>query len=145
MAGVIRAVCISAEKGTAKKDVGKGTLIAEHGIEGDSHTGTWHRQVSMLAMESIRKVQELGLMEIKPGDFAENLAIEGLNFEDLTVGRRIKIGSSAIGEVTQIGKECHNECEIRRKLNDCIMTREGIFLRIHVGGPVQTGDPVELL
>ncbi len=144
MAGIIRAVCISAEKGTPKKDVGKGALIAGHGIEGDSHTGTWHRQVSMLAMESIRKVQELGL-EIKPGDFAENLTIEGLNFEDLTIGKRVKIGSSAIGEVTQIGKECHNECDIRRRVNDCIMTREGVFLQIHVGGPVQTGDPVELL
>ncbi|HAU31039.1 MAG TPA: MOSC domain-containing protein [Desulfotomaculum sp.] len=144
MTGIIRAVCISTEKGTAKKDVGKGNLIAGHGIEGDGHTGTWHRQVSMLSIESIRKIQELGL-EIKPGDFAENLTIEGLNFEDLTIGRRVKIGSSAIGEVTQIGKECHNECDIRRKLNDCIMTREGIFLRIHVGGPVKTGDPVEVL
>lgn len=144
MAGIIRAVCISTEKGTTKKDVGKGTLIAGHGIEGDGHTGTWHRQVSMLPMESIRKIQELG-MEVKSGDFAENLTIEGLNFEDLTIGRRLKIGSSAIGEVTQIGKECHNECDIRRKLNDCIMTREGVFLRIHIGGPVQTGDPVEVL
>jgi len=144
MAGIIRAVCISAEKGTSKKDVGKGTLIAGHGIEGDSHTGTWRRQVSMLAIESIRKMKELG-MELKPGDFAENLTVEGLDLKDLTIGRRLKIGSSAIGEVTQIGKQCHKECEIRRKLNDCIMPREGIFLRIHVGGPVQTGDPVELL
>ncbi len=145
MAGIIRAVCISIEKGTSKTNVGKGNLIAGHGIEGDSHTGTWHRQVSLLPMESIRKVQELGLMEIKPGDFAENLTIEGLNFEDLTIGRRLKIGSSAIGEVTQIGKECHNECDIRRKLNDCIMVREGVFLRIHTSGPVQAGDPVEVL
>ncbi|HAG11141.1 MAG TPA: MOSC domain-containing protein [Desulfotomaculum sp.] len=145
MAGIIRAVCISTGRGTSKTDVGKGNLIAGHGIEGDGHTGTWRRQVSMLPMESIRKVQELGLMDIKPGDFAENLTIEGLNFEDLTIGKRIKIGSSAIGEVTQIGKECHRECEIRRKLNDCIMPREGVFLRIHTGGPVQTGDPVEVL
>lgn len=144
MKGIIRAVCVSPEKGTSKRDVGKGMLIAGHGLEGDAHAGPWHRQVSLLALESIQKVRAQGL-NIHPGDFAENLTTEGLDLVNLPVGTRLKIGSSAIAEVTQIGKVCHTHCEIYQKVNDCIMPREGIFIRILTGGPVQAGDTTEVL
>jgi len=144
LTGVIKAVCISSEKGTSKRDVGKGMLVADHGLEGDAHAGPWHRQVSLLALESIQKVREQG-PNMHPGDFAENLTTEGLDLVNLPLGTRLKIGSSATAEVTQIGKVCHAHCEIRQKVNDCIMPREGIFVRLLAGGPVQTGDTIEVL
>lgn len=144
MTGIIRAVCSSPEKGTRKKDVGKGVLIAGHGLEGDAHAGPGHRQLSLLAVESIAKMREKGL-DVQAGDFAENLTVEGLDLVSLPIGTRLKIGPQAEVEVTQIGKECHSQCAIRRETGDCIMPREGIFVRITKGGPVQVGDKVEIL
>ncbi|MQL51685.1 MOSC domain-containing protein [Desulfofundulus thermobenzoicus] len=142
--GVIVAVCASPEKGTRKKNMGTGMLVANHGLQGDAHAGSWHRQVSLLALESIEKMRELGL-DVHPGDFAENLTTKGIDLVNLPVGTRLAIGPEAIGEVTQIGKECHMGCEIRRLAGDCIMPREGVFVRILTGGPVKEGDRIEVL
>lgn len=142
-AGRVVAVCLSEHKGERKKNVGKGQLLADHGLEGDAHTGTWHRQVSLLAIESIEKMRAKGL-DVGPGDFAENITTEGLDLTLLPVGTVLKVGS-ALGEVTQIGKECHAPCAIRRQAGDCIMPREGIFLRILETGDVSVGDMVEVV
>lgn len=142
--GIIKAVCISKEKGTRKKNVGEGLLIEEHGLQNDSHAGPWHRQVSLLAMESIEKMKARGL-DVGAGDFAENLTTEGIDLVSMPLGTRMKIGSSAVGEVTQIGKECHRRCAIFQQAGDCVMPREGIFIRILNGGPVKAGDEVDIL
>ena len=142
--GIIKAVCTSTTKGTPKKNVGNGFLVAGHGLTGDAHTGSWHRQVSLLAWESIEKMRALGL-EVGPGDFAENITTEGLNLVALPLGTRLKIGPQAIGEVTQIGKECHTPCAIGRQAGSCIMPAEGIFVRILKSGPVRDGEPIEVL
>ena len=142
--GIIKAVCISKEKGTRKKNVGEGLLIEEHGLQNDSHAGPWHRQESLLAMESIEKMKARGL-DVGAGDFAENLTTEGIDLVSLPLGTRMKIGSSAVGEVTQIGKECHRRCAIFQQAGDCVMPREGIFIRILNGGPVKAGDEVDIL
>uniref|UniRef100_A0A7C2I3E7 MOSC domain-containing protein n=1 Tax=Ammonifex degensii TaxID=42838 RepID=A0A7C2I3E7_9THEO len=141
--GRVVAVCLSKHKGERKKDVGKGRLLAGHGLEGDAHAGDWHRQVSLLALESIEKMRGRGL-KVGPGDFAENITTQGLDLMHLPVGTLLRIGA-ALGEVTQIGKECHTPCAIRRQAGDCVMPREGIFLRVIEGGPVQVGDPVEVV
>ena len=142
--GKIIAVCTSPRKGMRKKNVGEGTLVVEHGLEGDAHTGTWHRQVSLLAMESIEKMQKMGL-NVGPGDFAENITTEGMDLVSLPVGTRLKIGGQAMGEVTQIGKECHTRCAIYHQAGDCVMPKEGIFIRVLDGGPVKVGDTVEVV
>ncbi|MGQ9824692.1 MAG: MOSC domain-containing protein [Desulfotomaculales bacterium] len=144
MFGIVKAVCSSPEKGTRKENVGRGMLVAGHGLEGDAHAGPWHRQLSLLAVESIEKMRKKGLA-VQPGDFAENITVEGLEIFSLPVGTRLKIGPQAEAEVTQIGKECHTGCAIRQQTGDCIMPREGIFVRIITGGPVQVGDRVEVL
>ena len=142
--GIIKAVCTSPRKGMRKKDMGRGMLIAEHGLEGDAHAGPWHRQVSLLALESIEKMRSAGL-DVGPGDFAENLTTEGIDLVSLPLGTRLKIGPAAVGEVTQIGKECHTRCAIYRLAGDCVMPREGIFIRVLTGGPVAAGDSIEVL
>lgn len=142
--GKIVAVCTSPKKGMRKKNIGQGTLLVEHGLEGDAHTGTWHRQVSLLALESIHKMQQMGL-DVKPGDFAENLTTEGMDLVSLPVGTKVKIGEEALGEVTQIGKECHTRCAIYHQAGDCVMPREGIFIRVLKGGPVKVGDNIEVM
>ncbi|OIQ60005.1 MOSC domain protein [Moorella thermoacetica] len=142
--GRIVAVCTSANKGERKKNVGRGMLIANHGLEGDAHAGPWHRQVSLLAMESIAKMQAKGL-QVGPGDFAENLTTEGIDLVSLPVGTRLKIGPVVLAEVTQIGKQCHSHCAIYRQAGDCVMPREGIFVAILTGGPVQVGDHIEVV
>ncbi len=142
--GKILAVCQSKEKGTVKVDIKEGLLLENYGLQGDAHTGNWHRQVSLLSIESINKMKEKG-WELKPGDFAENLTIEGLELFQLPLGSKLKIGDKALLEVTQIGKECHQGCEIRKKIGDCIMPREGIFTRVIKGGKVKVGDIVEVL
>ncbi|MFZ5633820.1 MAG: MOSC domain-containing protein [Bacillota bacterium] len=139
--GRIVAVCTSPKKGMRKKNVGQGMLVEEHGLEGDAHTGSWHRQVSLLAMESIQKMKVQGL-DVGPGDFAENLTTEGIDLLGLPVGTRLKIGPEALAEVTQIGKECHNRCAIYYQAGDCVMPREGIFVRIVKGGPVKVGHEI---
>ena len=142
MAEVV-AVNISTEKGTRKKTVPSCRLVIEHGIEGDAHAGKWHRQVSMLAQESIDKMQA-GLKDItlKPGDFAENITTTGIEVMKLPIGTRLKIGDQAELEVTQIGKECHLACEIRRQVGDCVMPREGIFTIVITEGDIKAGDTI---
>lgn len=142
--GRIVAVCTSAGKGERKKNIGRGILISNHGLEGDAHAGPWHRQVSLLAMESIAKMQAKGL-KVGPGDFAENLTTEGIDLVSLPVGTKLRIGERVLAEVTQIGKQCHSRCAIYEQAGDCVMPREGIFVAVLEGGPVQVGDRIEVV
>jgi MOSC domain-containing protein YiiM len=142
MQGKITAVCISLNKGERKTPVDAVVLREEHGIVGDAHAGTWHRQVSLLARESIEKMRALGL-DVSNGDFAENLTTEGIDLPALPVGTRLSIGEAEL-EVTQIGKECHTRCAIYYQAGDCVMPKEGIFARVVRGGTVQPGDAVRL-
>ncbi|CDX03674.1 hypothetical protein SDC9_10713 [bioreactor metagenome] len=142
--GKIVAVCTSPKKTMRKKNIGEGRLQAEFGIEGDAHGGDWHRQVSLLAMESIQKMQAKGL-DVGPGDFAENLTTEGIDLVSLPPGTKLRIGEKGLGEVTQIGKECHTRCAIYYQAGDCVMPREGIFIRVLQGGPVRVGDSIEVI
>ena len=142
--GIIKAVCTSAKKGMRKKDVGEALLVEEHGLQDDAHAGPWHRQVSLLALESIEKMRAKGL-DVGAGDFAENLTTEGIDLVSLPLGSRLKIGGMAVGEVTQIGKECHKRCAIFEQAGDCVMPREGIFIRVLAGGSVKVGDAVEVI
>ncbi|ADG81628.1 MOSC domain-containing protein [Thermincola potens] len=144
MTGKIVAVCTSEKKGTRKKNVGAGRLIIGHGLEGDAHAGPWHRQVSLLALESIEKMRQKGL-DVNPGDFAENLTTQGIVLTDLPLGTKLKIGEKAIGEVTQIGKVCHDRCAIYYQAGDCVMPREGIFIRVLKEGTVKVGDTIEVI
>ncbi|QSQ09350.1 hypothetical protein H0A61_01711 [Koleobacter methoxysyntrophicus] len=143
MKGKVVAVCTSEKKGMRKKDIGKGELIEGFGLKGDAHGGDWHRQVSLLAVESIEKMQKKGL-KVGPGDFAENITTKGLDLVNLPVGTRLRV-NGALMEVTQIGKECHSRCAIYYQAGDCVMPREGIFVRVLKSGPVQVGDIVEVV
>jgi MOSC domain-containing protein YiiM len=144
MATVI-AVCKSEKKGTKKKDVRQGLLGSDFGLVGDAHADCCtHRQVSLLAVESIDKMRALGL-QVKPGDFAENLTTEEINLVSLPVGTRLSIGNQVVLEVTQIGKECHTRCAIYQKVGTCIMPEEGIFTRVVKGGPVSAGDTIKVV
>ena len=134
-------LALSAKKGTRKTCVNELVLVKEHGAEGDAHAGPWHRQVSFLASESIKKAQERGLT-VDFGDFAENIATEGIDWMTVPVGTRLRLGESILVEVTQIGKECHKKCAIFYQAGDCIMPREGIFARVLEGGSLHCGDPV---
>jgi MOSC domain-containing protein YiiM len=120
-----------------------GVLREDHGLAGDAHAGTG-RQVSLLAAESIEKMQGRGL-SLGPGDFAENLTTSGLVLHTLLPGTRLRVGPDALLEVTQIGKTCHSDCEIRRLTGDCVMPKEGVFARVVAGGEVRAGDHVEVL
>lgn len=142
--GIIQAVCTSPEKGMRKKNIGEGLLIKEYGLKDDAHSGPWHRQVSLLANESVNKMRAKGL-DVGPGDFAENLTTEGIDLVNLPIGTKIKIGTESVGEVTQIGKECHAHCAIYYQAGDCVMPREGIFVRILEGGPVKVGDAIDVM
>jgi MOSC domain-containing protein YiiM len=143
MKGKVIAVCLSQRKGTPKHDVGEGFLRADWGLEGDAHAGHWHRQVSLLAMESIEKMQAKGL-KVRPGSFAENITTQGLELHTLPVGARLRLGQALV-EVTQIGKECHERCAIYYQAGDCVMPREGIFVRVLEGGTVRAGDAIEVV
>ena len=143
MAKII-AVCKSKDKGTRKEDVGEGLLKEEFGLEGDAHADCCtHRQVSLLAVESIKKMQDQGF-DISPGDFAENLTTEGINLVALPVGTRLSVGQGVTLEVTQIGKQCHSGCAIFQQIGKCIMPKEGIFARVVKGGMVKAGDELKL-
>jgi MOSC domain-containing protein YiiM len=137
----IVSIAWSRNKGTRKEPVEKALLVKDHGIEGDAHAGTWHRQVSFLAMESIEKAKAAGL-EVGFGDFAENIATEGIDWVKMPVGERFKLGGSALVEITQIGKECHKKCAIYYRAGDCIMPREGVFARVLEGGVINCGDEI---
>ncbi len=140
----IVAVCTSKEKGERKTDVGQAELQEGFGLVGDAHGGDWHRQVSLLAIESIDKMRAAGL-DVGPGDFAENLTTQGVNLYTLPVGTRLRVGDSVLLEMTQIGKECHDRCAIYHQAGDCVMPREGVFATVVNGGPVKTGDNLEIL
>lgn len=143
MAKII-AVCRSREKGTKKETIDEGALREDYGLEGDAHADCCtHRQVSLLAVESINKMQNLGF-DIGPGDFAENLTTEGIGLASLPVGTYVSIGKEAILEITQIGKECHSGCAIFRQIGKCIMPKEGVFARVIRGGLVKAGDPIRI-
>jgi MOSC domain-containing protein YiiM len=141
--GRLLAVSISEKKGTRKKPIAVGVLREGHGLIGDAHAGSG-RQVSLLANESIDTMRAEG-MELHPGDFAENLTVVGVELHTLPVGARLRVGTAAVLEVTQIGKECHEDCEIRAQTGRCVMPTEGVFARVVAGGEVKAGDPVELL
>lgn len=141
MATVV-AVCVSERKGERKKPVASVELRENHGIVGDAHAGDWHRQISLLAEESIAKMRAMGLA-VDSGDFAENITTSGVDLPSLAVGTRLQVGSCLL-EVTQIGKECHTRCAIYHQAGDCVMPREGIFARVLTGGSVRAGDAVVL-
>lgn len=140
--GKVRAVCISPMKGTQKKNINEAVFIEDYGIENDAHAGKWHRQVSLLSYERIEEFRKRGA-EVEDGAFGENLIVEGIDFKKLPIGTRFTCGD-VILELTQIGKECHNGCEIYKKMGDCIMPREGVFTKVIKGGCVKTGDWLEM-
>jgi MOSC domain-containing protein YiiM len=136
----VLAVCISENKGERKKPVESVTLRENHGIVGDGHAGDWHRQVSLLAEESIDKMRALGL-DVAAGDFAENITTSGIVLVTLPIGSRLQIGETLL-EVTQIGKECHTRCAIFYQAGDCVMPKEGIFAKVITGGVIKPGDEI---
>jgi MOSC domain-containing protein YiiM len=143
MARII-AVCSSEKKGISKENVGQGVLKENFGLVGDAHADCCsHRQTSLLDMRSIEKMRNLGL-QLKPGDFAENLTTEGIDLVSLPIGTIINIGDNVMLEITQIGKECHKGCAIFKQVGKCIMPKEGVFARVVKGGPVKTGDEIRV-
>ena len=139
----IKAICISEQKGTKKHPIPSAVLMARHGILGDAHAGDWHRQISLLADEDVDTMRSHGV-SLFPGDFAENILTEGIELYTLPIGTRLKLGDAEI-EVTQIGKKCHNDCEIKRLVGSCIMPTHGIFARVITGGEIRTGDIIEVI
>ncbi|HIC92666.1 MAG TPA: MOSC domain-containing protein [Anaerolineae bacterium] len=144
MRGTIVAVCASRRKGVRKRNVGKAELRADWGLIGDAHAGNWHRQVSLLALESIEKMRRKGL-NVGPGSFAENLTTKGLDLLSLPIGSRVRVGEEVVLEITQHGKVCHDRCAIYEMAGDCVMPREGVFARVIRGGWVKVGDAIEAL
>lgn len=143
MAKVI-AVNLSDKKGVVKHPIEKGFFKVNHGLEGDAHAGNWHRQVSFLGIESIEKMKRLEIDELNPGKFAENITTEGIILHELPVGTKLKVGEVTL-EITQIGKECHLGCEIRKLVGDCVMPREGIFAKVLCKGYIKAGDEILVL
>ncbi|UCF30415.1 MAG: MOSC domain-containing protein [bacterium] len=140
----IVAISVSDRKGVRKDNVRQALLRPDHGVERDAHAGPGIRQVSLLARESIDKMVELGL-EVAPGDFAENITTEGIELAGLPLGQKIKLGEEALVEVSQIGKECHDRCAIFHQAGDCVMPKEGIFVRVLKKGTIRVNDPITLL
>ncbi len=137
----IVALSISATKGCSKQNVSQVEVIANHGIKDDAHAGDWHRQVSLLAQESIDKVKAEGL-KLKPGQLAENITTQGIELIQLEIGAKLSMGDEVLLEVTQIGKECHKPCAIYYQLGYCIMPKEGIFAKVLKGGMLKVGDEI---
>ena len=140
MAKVV-AVNISQHKGTFKYPVPVGHASVDHGLAGDAHAGNWHRQISLLAQESIDKMTALGVSDLTPGKFAENITTSGIELHTLPVGTRLRIGE-CLTEVTQIGKECHQHCQIYKQVGMCIMPTEGIFVKVLEDRDIRPGDPI---
>ncbi len=139
--GKVLAVNISEDKGTKKTNVHACSLLKDFGLKGDAHAGPWHRQVSLLANESIEKMRAMGL-RVGYGDFAENITTEGVDLVHLPIGTEIRIGNSVTLRVTQIGKECHERCAIYYQAGDCVMPKEGIFAEVVTEGEVKIGDQI---
>ena len=140
----IVSIATSKKKGTRKTTIDSVFVKKDFGIEGDAHSGPWHRQVSFLASESIKQAKNRGL-DVTFGDFAENFATQGIDWKKIPLGTRLKLGDTTLVEVTQIGKECHNKCAIYYQAGDCIMPREGIFAKVLEGGTVNNGDNIQIL
>jgi molybdopterin-guanine dinucleotide biosynthesis protein A/MOSC domain-containing protein YiiM len=141
--GSIRAISISERKGVSKTNVADAQLQRDHGLVGDAHAGPWHRQVSLLAAESIEKMAARGA-RVSPGDFAENITTEGIDLSQLSVGSRLKLGDAAVLEITQFGKQCHSRCAIYSQVGDCIMPRDGVFAKVVKPGRIRVGDPIKV-
>lgn len=141
--GTVLAVCTSAVKGVQKKNVQAAEFIVNHGIQGDAHAGSWHRQVSLLSADKIEAFRARGA-EVEYGAFGENLVVQGFDFRALPVGTLLRCGNVLL-EMTQIGKECHNHCAIFHQVGDCIMPREGVFARVLESGTIRIGDTMELV
>lgn len=143
--GTVRAVCVSKRKGTRKSPIeGAATVKPNWGIAEDAHAGDWHRQISLLAWESIQRAQKMGL-DVKEGDFAENITTEGIDLLSLPMGTQVGIGDDVLLELTQVGKVCHTRCAIYHLAGDCIFPREGIFFAVLKGGRVKAGDTVRVV
>ncbi|MDO5783531.1 MAG: molybdopterin-binding protein [Eubacteriales bacterium] len=140
----ITSVCRSERRGTVKQNIKSGVLVENFGLEGDAHGGNWHRQVSLLSQDSIDAFNARGA-GVGAGAFGENLAVSGLDLKTLPVGCRLRIGKTALLEITQIGKTCHTSCEIAQRMGECIMPQEGIFARVLRGGAVAVGDSVSVV
>ena len=143
MAKVI-SVNISEKKGTVKHPVEKGLFKLNLGLEGDAHAGNWHRMVSFLGNESIDKMRTTGVKGLSSGIFAENITTEGLILYELPIGTKLRVGE-VMFEITQIGKECHNGCEIKKLVGDCVMPREGVFGRVLSEGWIKAGDDISIV
>jgi len=142
--GRVIALSISKAKGEKKNNIPSGRFMIDHGLEGDAHAGDWHRQVSLLGIESIAKIQAAG-MDVTPGDFAENVTTSGLRLWELPIGTQLQLGDAVRLEVTQIGKTCHHRCQIFHQVGDCVMPREGIFAKVLQDGTVRVGDAIVIL
>ncbi len=140
--GTVVAISISQVKGIPKSNVAQAELISDFGIIGDAHAGSGHRQISLLAIESIRSMQAKGA-QVEPGNFAENITTEGISLINLAIGDLIQIGKCLL-QVTQIGKECHSRCAIFEIAGDCVMPREGIFTKVLTGGSIKVGDTITI-
>ena len=138
----VAAVCVSEKKGTRKNAVPSVEVRLDHGIVGDAHAGNWHRQISLLAQESIDTMRALGL-ELTPGAFAENIVTRGIELKTLPVGTILQVGQTLL-EVTQIGKECHNDCAIKKATGKCVMPTEGIFAIVRKEGTIRHGDGIQI-
>jgi len=142
--GKIVSVNISKKKSVRKKPVEKVNILVGFGLEGDAHGGNWHRQVSLLAIESIEKMRSKGL-NVNPGDFGENITTQGIDLISLPIGTVLKLGKKVLLEITQIGKVCHTKCAIYYQAGDCVMPKEGVFARVLEGGKIKVGDEIEIL
>lgn len=143
MEGTVRAVCLSKARGTEKTNQDRAQLRTDWGLVGDAHAGHWHRQVSLLSADKIAAFNAKGA-NVQPGAFGENLVVEGLDFRAMPVGTRLRCGTALL-EITQIGKECHQGCQIFQRMGDCIMPREGIFARVLHGGTICPGDEINIV
>lgn len=142
--GKVLAVNISEKKGVIKTPIEEGFFQEDYGLVGDAHAGKWHRQVSLLGIESVEKMKKMGVEGLCSGKFAENLTTEGIILYKLPVGTQLKIGET-IQEVSQIGKDCHDGCAIKKQVGQCVMPREGIFTKVLKGGKVKKGDSIEVI
>lgn len=142
--GKVLSINMSEKKGVIKKPIKEGLFIENFGLKDDAHSGNWHRQVSLLAIESFHKMENQGIEGLSPGVFAENITTEGIVLHDLPIGTRLAIGET-IQEVTQIGKECHTGCAISKQVGKCVMPKEGIFTKVIKGGIIREGDTIEII
>ena len=143
MSAMVAAICISVMKGTKKFPVPHAELKEDYGVIGDAHAGRWHRQVSLLAEESVDTMRDR-MPSLMPGDFAENILTRGIELKSLPIGSILAVGETIL-EITQIGKECHSDCEIRRLTGKCVMPTDGVFAKVIKGGRISVGDTIELI